>query len=89
MGKGPPRFILLLIIMNSLMLALYNYTDPESTWTKLSESTEHIFSLLFTCEFLIKVVARGFIRDKNSYLRDPWNRLDFAVVRTSYNRRRN
>lgn len=22
----------------------------------------------------------GFYRDKNSYLRDSWNRLDFAVV---------
>ena len=26
------------------------------------------------------MVARGFIRDKSSYLRDPWNRLDFTVV---------
>jgi hypothetical protein len=79
-SKALDQFIMLLIIANSVMLALYNYTDPESTWTKLSESTEHIFSLLFTCEFLIKVVARGFIRDKCSYLRDPWNRLDFTVV---------
>jgi hypothetical protein len=28
----------------------------------------------------LKVIALGFIMEKNSYLRDPWNILDFIVV---------
>jgi len=29
---------------------------------------------------IIKVVALGFVLERNSYLRDPWNILDFVVV---------
>jgi hypothetical protein len=29
---------------------------------------------------ILKVIALGLIMEKNSYLRDPWNILDFIVV---------
>ena len=32
----------------------------------------------------IKIVAMGFILNKNSYLRDNWNILDFLVVASSW-----
>ena len=31
-------------------------------------------------ESIFKIIAQGFVIHKNSYLRDPWNRLDFVVV---------
>ena len=31
-------------------------------------------------EMIFKIIARGFIFDKLTYLRDPWNWLDFSVV---------
>ena len=31
-----------------------------------------------------KVIARGFILNKFTYLRDPWNWLDFIVVALAY-----
>jgi hypothetical protein len=35
---------------------------------------------VFIIEAAIKVIAQGFISHKNSYLRNPWNILDFVVL---------
>lgn len=41
---------------------------------------EYVFTLAFTIEAAVKIIAMGFIMDKGTYLRDPWNWLDFIVV---------
>lgn len=33
---------------------------------------------------VLKILALGFVFKKGSYLRDPWNILDFVVVSTGY-----
>lgn len=38
------------------------------------------FLIIYTIELILKVIALGFVMEKNSYLRDPWNILDFIVV---------
>ena len=38
------------------------------------------FNVIFILEFILKVVAYGFVMQRNSYLRDGWNVLDFIVV---------
>ena len=38
------------------------------------------FTILYTIEMAIKMIARGVIINPFSYLRDPWNWLDFIVV---------
>ncbi|GBM28813.1 Sodium channel protein para [Araneus ventricosus] len=48
------------------------------------EGTEPIFTSIYTVESCIKVVARGFILEKFTYLRDPWNWLDFIVITLAY-----
>ncbi|KAF8791824.1 Sodium channel protein para like protein [Argiope bruennichi] len=48
------------------------------------ENTEPIFTSIYTVESCIKVVARGFILEKFTYLRDPWNWLDFIVITLAY-----
>ena len=37
----------------------------------------------FGIECVSKIIGMGFIIDKGSYLRDPWNWLDFMVVISS------
>jgi voltage-dependent calcium channel L type alpha-1C/voltage-dependent calcium channel L type alpha-1D len=39
-----------------------------------------IFTLIFTMEAILRIIAMGFFKHKNSYLKDPWNWLDFTVV---------
>lgn len=33
---------------------------------------------------LLKIMGLGFVWEKGTYLRDPWNILDFVIVITSY-----
>ena len=39
-----------------------------------------VISSIFIAECAIKVIALGFYYDNNSYLSDPWSRLDFVIV---------
>jgi hypothetical protein len=39
-----------------------------------------IFTVIYTFEAIIKILARGFILDEFSFLRDAWNWLDFIVI---------
>ena len=69
------RFILVVIVLNCIFLA----ADVE----QLSEYLEIIdtfFLGIYTAEMVLKVIALGFFMRAHSYLRDPWNILDFVVV---------
>jgi len=39
-----------------------------------------VFTAIYTCEGIVKILARGFILNGFHYLRDAWNWLDFVVV---------
>jgi hypothetical protein len=39
-----------------------------------------VFLAIYTCEMVIKVIAKGFILNDYTYLRNPWNWLDFIVI---------
>ena len=39
-----------------------------------------IFTVIYTVESAVKMLARGFIKAHFTYLRDAWNWLDFIVV---------
>jgi hypothetical protein len=41
---------------------------------------DQIFTVYYILEAIIKIIAFGFIMHKKSYLRDPWNVMDFLVV---------
>lgn len=86
------RIIIFLIVVNSLGLGMldYEYTNLTTDFpelglempflNRLMEQTEFFFTICFTMEMLIKMIASGLILDKNCYLRDYWNWLDFIVV---------
>ena len=44
----------------------------------------YVFTIIYTIEALTKCVARGFILEKHTFLRDPWNWLDFIVITLAY-----
>ncbi|XP_026530165.1 sodium channel protein type 2 subunit alpha isoform X2 [Notechis scutatus] len=52
---------------------------PE--WTK---NVEYTFTGIYTFESLIKILARGFCLEGFTFLRDPWNWLDFTVITFAY-----
>ena len=72
-------FINLIIIINSLVLVFETYTQ----FNLLSQILNYIFFIIYFVEFIFKIVAYGFVLNENTYLRDPWNWLDFFVVITS------
>lgn len=41
------------------------------------------YSGIFIFECILKIMAKGFVVHKNSYLRDAWNIIDFVVVLTA------
>ena len=75
---------MLAIFLNSMVLAVTDYGDRlnENAYNQLLEDIGTGFSIFFTLEFVLKVIAMGFIVHRKSYMRDPWNWLDFLVVVT-------
>ncbi len=43
-----------------------------------------IFLGIYSLEMVIRVVAKGFILNNYTYLRSPWNWLDFLVIFSGY-----
>ncbi|XP_020927336.1 sodium channel protein type 10 subunit alpha [Sus scrofa] len=54
------------------------------TQSELPERIEYVFTVIYTFEALIKILARGFCLNEFTYLRDPWNWLDFSVITLAY-----
>jgi len=79
------RFIISLIMINSVFLGIKDYVDIENETdiNRLVEWMEPFFTYLFLMECLFKIMAMGWFMGNNSYLDDSWNWLDFIVVVTS------
>ncbi|XP_061464565.1 sodium channel protein type 2 subunit alpha-like [Rhineura floridana] len=66
-------FIMFTILTNCVFMTL---KDPPE-WSK---AVEYTFTGIYTFESLIKIFSRGFCIDSFTFLRDPWNWLDFLVI---------
>ncbi|CAF3763063.1 unnamed protein product [Rotaria sp. Silwood1] len=67
-------FVMITILTNCVFMTLKN----------VPETNEYVFTIIYTLEALTKCVARGFILEKHTFLRDPWNWLDFIVITLAY-----
>ncbi|XP_055627097.1 sodium channel protein 60E isoform X2 [Toxorhynchites rutilus septentrionalis] len=67
-------FVMATILFNCIFLAM----------SETIEEAEYIFLAIYTCEMIIKMIAKGFILNKYTYLRNPWNWLDFVVITSGY-----
>uniref|UniRef100_A0A8C5AQU6 Sodium channel protein n=1 Tax=Gadus morhua TaxID=8049 RepID=A0A8C5AQU6_GADMO len=70
-------FIMLTILANCVFMTL---SDPPA-WGK---TVEYVFTGIYTFEATVKVVARGFSIGPFTFLKDPWNWLDFMVISMAY-----
>ncbi|KAM8933727.1 sodium channel protein type 2 subunit alpha-like isoform 3-T3 [Pelodytes ibericus] len=69
--------IMCTILTNCVFMTMSN--PPE--WAK---NVEYTFTGIYTFESLIKILARGFCLESFTFLRDPWNWLDFSVIVMAY-----
>nr|XP_028566908.1 sodium channel protein type 8 subunit alpha isoform X5 [Podarcis muralis] len=69
--------IMCTILTNCVFMTFSN--PPE--WSK---QVEYTFTGIYTFESLVKIIARGFCIDGFTFLRDPWNWLDFSVIMMAY-----
>ncbi|XP_068604538.1 sodium channel protein type 5 subunit alpha-like [Brachionichthys hirsutus] len=70
-------FIMFTILTNCFFMAM---SEP-APWTK---HLEYTFTAIYTFESAIKIFARGFCVVPFTFLRDPWNWLDFTVIIMAY-----
>merc|ERR1719277_37939 len=74
--------ILLTILGTCISLAVFTPLpngDTNAT-NDFLEEIEIIFTVIFTTECLMRIVALGFIAHPTAYLRNSWNILDFTIV---------
>lgn len=78
-----------MILISSITLVIDNpLADPDDPTIIFIGYLDNCFTVLFTMEAIIKIVALGFLvtnetmRKKGftAYILDPWNILDFIVV---------
>ncbi|XP_075299486.1 sodium channel protein type 4 subunit alpha isoform X1 [Opisthocomus hoazin] len=70
-------FIMITILTNCVFMTMSN----PPAWSK---NVEYTFTGIYTFESLVKILSRGFCIDNFTFLRDPWNWLDFMVISMAY-----
>ena len=78
--------MILVIIASTVILGMdHPLIDTESPYKSMLYYCDLAFSLVFGLESFLKIIAFGFILNKNqSYLYNPWNIMDFVIVVLSY-----
>uniref|UniRef100_A0A8B9TFK0 Sodium channel protein n=1 Tax=Anas platyrhynchos TaxID=8839 RepID=A0A8B9TFK0_ANAPL len=73
-----PFYLFSMIIMCTILTncVFMTFSNPPE-WSK---NVEYTFTGIYTFESLVKIIARGFCIDGFTFLRDPWNWLDFSVI---------
>nr|XP_034985727.1 sodium channel protein type 5 subunit alpha-like [Zootoca vivipara] len=72
-------FIMVTIFTNCVFMALAD-VQSNSSETSSTKYVEYTFTAIYSFECLIKILARGFCLNEFTFLRDPWNWLDFSVI---------
>uniref|UniRef100_A0A3P8VCP4 Sodium channel protein n=1 Tax=Cynoglossus semilaevis TaxID=244447 RepID=A0A3P8VCP4_CYNSE len=70
-------FIMITILSNCVFMTMSN----PPAWSK---TVEYVFTGIYTFEATVKVLSRGFCVGSFTFLRDPWNWLDFMVISMAY-----
>jgi Ca2+-binding EF-hand superfamily protein len=79
------QMVIVAIIVSSLLLAVEHPNDREGTTKALILKILDIaFTIFFTLEMLMKIIAMGFVKGKDTYLKSYWNVLDLTVVIISW-----
>ncbi|KAG0281785.1 calcium channel protein [Linnemannia exigua] len=79
--------ILACVVVAAITTPVWRFKHPEGDETKqplIIRITDWLFPAFFTVEFLIRVIADGFIFTPDAYLKSLWNKIDFFVLLTLY-----
>jgi len=68
-----------LLLVFDTYLDSNNYSQAEEVFMVLSSIANICLCFIFAMEVFLKGVSYGFILDKRSYMRNPWNILDFFL----------
>lgn len=72
---------LLLVAISTVALAIDNpLNPPESTFVFILSWLDMVLTGLFVFEVAVKTIALGFLMDKDAYLRNSWNVIDFVIT---------
>ena len=70
--------VLFLIFLSSFKLIIDTYNITEINVE--SDQIDLAMVVMFALEAIMKIIAFGLIADESSYLRNPWNSLDFFIL---------
>lgn len=54
--------------------------DPNSNFKQTLFYLDAVITSIYACEAIFKILAYGFVSKKCSYIRDPWNMVDFSSL---------
>jgi hypothetical protein len=73
------RFV---VIVNTIAFCIFDYEiriqNNVSEMNRISVALEIICNIYFGVELLLNIVAYGFVMEPATYMRDPWNVLNFV-----------
>ncbi|KAL0626083.1 Sodium channel protein type 3 subunit alpha [Plecturocebus cupreus] len=88
---NPVRKIAIKILVHSYpfhignrLLYKFRLIQPRDRANETDNLLRYTFTGIYTFESLIKILARGFCLEDFTFLRDPWNWLDFSVIVMAY-----
>ncbi|XP_024521493.1 voltage-dependent L-type calcium channel subunit alpha-1C isoform X1 [Selaginella moellendorffii] len=81
------EYVVLCLIISHLLVLIFQGSSQEQ-WTHVRkfdlDFADATLTLFYTIEMILRILCLGFIRGPNTYLRDPYNRLDFVIVIDSW-----
>lgn len=73
--------VLIFISLNCITLAMERpKIPPHSREREFLNGANFVFTIIFGCEMLIKVIAKGLFYGKNAYFHNGWNIMDGSLV---------
>uniref|UniRef100_A0A3Q3H2G8 Sodium channel protein n=1 Tax=Labrus bergylta TaxID=56723 RepID=A0A3Q3H2G8_9LABR len=73
-----------LVRRGAIKILIHSYPLNYCVMTSWSKTVEYVFTGIYTFEATVKVLSRGFCVGSFTFLRDPWNWLDFMVISMAY-----
>jgi hypothetical protein len=75
-------FILVCIVLSTILLTLENpLDDPKGQKADILYQIDLVVTIIFILECALKVLTFGFLFcGPDSYIKNPWNVIDFTIV---------
>jgi len=81
------RFIIVVVLLNTIMLGFVDYSDPWETGpnptkfrNRCIDFTNDVTLAIFIFEAILKIIALGIFSGEHSYLHDNWDKLDAVII---------